>query len=329
LYSIQSRFADFDNDLIDITNSIIEELLKSFNSDIVEIWDETINVTDKTTEETENNNARILSYLYSILRTVTNQFFKGTVYEEDIKLTQIVSDQIKILVENNNLSFQSINYKKLYFISGKNIAAKYYDEVKSYTGPFINIWRGENKEERKQLNHESIKNGILEIIRTLEDYKFSISDISRIIKNNSNFDIPVEKVELLNDDGDRDDSKNEGENVFVDSSKKPDELVNEYRNNAVRFLEKFENLYPDTKNGKKIFNEDIKILYWKYADNDLTQEQIALRVFNNKKRFRTISTRLVSINKKLNLLKSVNIFNPDTVEMNAILVLIKKRFIIK
>lgn len=311
LFKQNSKFSDFDEDCKDIVAYMLYELTSSF--DIGEIWKETIEIN-------EENNKRILGYIYSILRTAKNQLLKNTEYKVETDLYRVVDYEMKELVGSNSLSVTKINHKEFYYLPNKINPSYFNKEVNNYNVPLINVWRG-----KEQLDHKSIKEGIIKIISFLENYKFSVSDLYKVIIDNSNINIPV-KYSSGNKEGG---SSDEG-NIFVDKGKKFDDIDEENQKSAERLLMNFRNLYPKTMNGEKKFIENIKILYWTYnSEPKLNQEQIALRVFNSRKRFRSISTRQRTIEKNLNELKNKKEVSFDENELKAFLLLIKKRFITK
>jgi hypothetical protein len=326
LYIFKSQFTDFEEDCDDIANILFTNLFSSFTTS--EMW-------EKTIENNNDNNKKILKYIYRTINTATREFFIGTPYEEDIKLWQAINEILKDLADNNRLVVQTIGNTKFYHAGKVKSPISYETEIARYDGPRISFWRGDDKEERKQRDLQSIKTGVLEIIYSLEKFKFTVSDISGIIKDNSNFDIRYRYIRRIDPKRSGTSSLNDAagdENLFVDTGRKPDVNANDFRIKADGFLKHFKALYPMTNRGQKTFQEDIKILYWTKNERNLTLEQIALSVFNDSRRFRIVHYRQESINKKLQALrenKKIVVDEEAESEMNAILELIENRFITK
>lgn len=288
-------------------------MIRNFESVEVSIWKETV-------EPNENNNKRILSYIYRCLNTATNQFLSDTIFHEEIRLAEVISKELKELIDNNILSSTVINYKTFYHLPNKVDLIPFNNET-SITDLKVNVWRGIKKE---QLNHPSIKKGIMQIIKLLENYRFTASDITSIVKTHSNYDIHA-RYNIKDDCR----ANSEEKYFFSDPNEAPDILAIDYTKLAKKLLKDIKKHYNLTEVGKKFFEQDIKIFYWAARGDSLTQEQIALRVFNKKDRFRSVSLRLEKIKVSIkDAIKEAKI-DEDEHLASAFFELVKKQFIIK
>gem|GEM_PF-3224857 len=224
-FNIKSEFEEIAKDT---RNTALSKILESLNKDI---WKNTI-------IRSNENDKRINSYIYTIIKESYRDISDKSARKESEQLYQSVKKITKSLVQSGFLN----KNENEYFTKSPNIKCTDYSFNYSYNRYYIDLRRGE----KGQLDQKKLKDFIQSVFDddNLENLCFSISDLTKLISENSNYGVFIEKrvnrfeVSTDTDDGIADNS------VILESSENSDNLINKTLVN--KWLIKF----------KKIWDED-------------------------------------------------------------------------
>jgi len=160
------RFGDRDSQAQELASDVYEKFILNLH---LPFWQE-------VSAKNDENDKRIKGYFYTLVSRSYNKNF-GIVQNQNTNfLYSAVSDACKQLVEEKAITeFQ--NYYK--FSTSEGCKNYYYGQIK---GIYCNIRKGE-----EYLDHDVLRWFIVQILEDMEETCFTLSDITRIVSENSNF----------------------------------------------------------------------------------------------------------------------------------------------
>lgn len=169
------RKADFNEEIIfDLKQDVLTTLLESFfrNS----FWKE------KQEENDDNNNA-IKSYIYKIINSCYRKLNKEIIVNNDIiNLKNLIQKSLKKLIEEKVITNNTFNNSE-YYTYNNNVNKKLYDgyiEIRK-----LYVMRQESNNSTGRLSGIVVQEAVYEILKNLENYWLSLSDILKILLENS------------------------------------------------------------------------------------------------------------------------------------------------
>ena len=160
------RYGNQDSHAKELASDVYEKFIINLH---LPMWQE---VSIKNDE----NDKRIIGYFYTLVSRSYNKNFSVIQNQNSNFLYSAVSDACKQLTKEKSIS----DYKNYYKFSQTEGCKNYYNgQIK---GIYCNIRKGE-----ESLDHELLRWFIVQILEDMEETCFTLSDITKIVSENSNF----------------------------------------------------------------------------------------------------------------------------------------------
>lgn len=246
---------DSDDLIKDITDLTILKVLESFQNDEIDFWEQ----NEKASSESDK---KINAYIYQII--------KGSYRESKDKIATKEStnlyESIELICDKFTLDKYLNKINNKYFALYPQLKCSYYfnDLAGSISRHYINLRRGKD-----QLDHKKLKEYIEYIFSELENYCFTISDLTRLVSSNSNYGIFIETKTIDPTDNVKSGSTGDSrDNIKHISGKKlQDELEDLDKNIIRKWLCRFREIYDEDE---RLENALILVFF----ANDITYIQI-------------------------------------------------------
>lgn len=232
---------DVENTAEDIRGEVITNILKSAEN---EFWKE-------TEAETVENNKKINSYIYVMIREAYRNIKDNVANGESDLLYKAAEKICKELTVEGFLNQKGNDQFAL--VSFNNCIEIYDGSMRKY---YVNLRRG-----KEQLDHDCLKEFIKFLIEELENYCFTVSILTRLVSQNSNFGSFLETRVYRNEIIDPDKSNNKENSIILSSIDEMDSIV--INNIIIKWINRFKKIYDEDE---RLENALILVFFW----NDVT-----------------------------------------------------------
>jgi len=268
---------DVENTAEDIRGEVITNILKSTDNDF---WKE-------TEAETEENNKKINSYIYVMIREAYRNI-KDNVADGESDLLYKAAEKIcKELTEEGFL--KQMENGQFALVSFNNYIENYDGSMRKY---YVNLRRG-----KEQLDHTQLKEFIKFLFEELENYCFTVSILTRLVSQNSNLGSFLETRVNRNEIIDPDKSNEKENSIILSTNDEKDSII--VNTIILKWINKFKRIYDEDE---RLENALILVFFW----NDFTLVKTA--EFLKEKKLADISKSTIK-NRIDNSLLKIDFFN--------------------
>lgn len=186
---------------------------------------------------TVENDMKINSYIYTMIRESYRGLKDNYADKESNLLFKAIEVICKKLLSNG---FLKMTDNKYYVLSSLNNCYEY--DNASFKNYYVNLRKGKKGE---QLDHKCLMDFIIFLFKELENYCFTISILTKVVSENSNFgnmiELRIDRMELIYDK-----SSDEEENlVILPSNEKFDTIINDRI--IKRWINNFKKIYDEVE----------------------------------------------------------------------------------
>jgi hypothetical protein len=167
--SQKERIKGFDYYLEDITSDVYVKFVENLH---LPFWQETL-------EPGAENDSRIIGYFYVLVQDCHESNSEKIFNQNSVNLYTAISEICNELDDTGKI-YSDNGYYKL----SKGKCISYFESTDVLNGLYVDLRiRGVKKE----LNHKRLRDFIIEIIEILENTCISVSDLTRVVSQNSNY----------------------------------------------------------------------------------------------------------------------------------------------